>query len=156
MSGLTSVFSSKRKVWVGGAIALAALVLVARYLDFPPTREAAGTIAPAKRSVAEQPGASDVNGTGQSDTLPTQPGSANASDASRDAVRDASSKAVRDASSNAVRDASSNAVRDASSNAVRDASSNAARDASSNAARDASSNAARDASSNAARDSSSQ
>ena len=181
MSRLTSVFSGKRKVWVGGAIALAAVMLVAWYLDFPPTGEAAGTIAPAKRSVAEQPGASDVDGTGQSGTQPTQPGSAgDARDASRDA-RDArdSSRDARDASRDArdARDASRDArdardssrdARDASRDArdARDASRDArdARDArdSSRDARDASRDArdasrdARDASRDATRDSSSQ
>jgi len=79
MSGLMSVFSGRRKIWVGGAIALAVFVLAARYFDFPPSREAAGTIAPAKRSLAEQPGASDMNGTGQPDSA------GDGRDASRDA-----------------------------------------------------------------------
>ena len=72
MSG-PNIFSRKPKLWIGAGIAVVAIVLVARYFDFPPGMDTQGTIAPAKRAVAEQPGAGDVNG-GQSDgSRPTAP-----------------------------------------------------------------------------------
>ncbi len=64
MSG-PNIFSRKPKLWIGAGIAVVAVVLVARYFDFPPQMGTQGTIAPAKRFVAEQPGG-DVN-SGQSD-----------------------------------------------------------------------------------------
>jgi len=160
MSGPT-IFSRKPKLWIGAGIALVAIVLVARYFDFPPQMGTQGTIAPAKRVVAEQPGAGDVNGS-QSDAsrsaLPASTG-ASVDGAARDAAfRDASKDALRDGSKDALRDASTDAraARDASTDA------RAARDASKDAraARDASmdARAARDASTDAraARDSSPQ
>jgi hypothetical protein len=65
MSG-PNMFSRKPKLWIGAGIAVVAIVLAARYFDLPPQKDTQGTIAPAKRFVAEQPGAGDVNG-GQSD-----------------------------------------------------------------------------------------
>jgi hypothetical protein len=57
--------SSKRKLWIGAGVAAVALVVAARYFNLPPSHDMSGTIAPANRSVAEQPGAADVNGTDQ-------------------------------------------------------------------------------------------
>ncbi len=168
MSGPT-IFSRKPKLWIGAGIAVVAIVLVARYFDFPPQMGTQGTIAPAKRVVAEQPGAGDVNGS-QSDAsrsaLPASTG-ASVDGAARDAAfRDASKDALRDGSKDALRDASTDAraARDASTDAraSRDASTDAraARDASKDAraARDASKDAraSRDASmdARAARDAS--
>ena len=160
MSGPT-IFSRKPKLWIGAGIAVVAIVLVARYFDFPPQMGTQGTIAPAKRVVAEQPGAGDVNGS-QSDAsrsaLPASTG-ASVDGAARDAAfRDASKDALRDGSKDALRDASTDAraARDASKDA------RAARDASKDAraSRDASmdARAARDASvdARASRDSSPQ
>jgi len=160
MSGPT-IFSRKPKLWIGAGIAVVAIVLVARYFDFPPQMGTQGTIAPAKRVVAEQPGAGDVNGS-QSDAsrsaLPASTG-ASVDGAARDAAfRDASKDALRDGSKDALRDASTDAraARDASTDA------RAARDASTDAraARDASmdARASRDASvdARASRDSSPQ
>ncbi len=160
MSGPT-IFSRKPKLWIGAGIAVVAIVLVARYFDFPPQMGTQGTIAPAKRVVAEQPGAGDVNGS-QSDAsrsaLPASTG-ASVDGAARDAAfRDASKDALRDGSKDALRDASKDAraARDASMDA------RAARDASKDAraSRDASmdARAARDASvdARASRDSSPQ
>jgi hypothetical protein len=136
MSG-ANIFSRKPKLWIGAGIAVVAVVLVARYLDIPPQKDTQGTIAPAKRFVAEQPGAGDVNG-GQSDAsrsaLPAATGASvdgAARDASKDANRDASKDANRDASKDANRDASKDANRDASKDANRDASKDANRDSSS-------------------------
>ena len=138
MSGPT-IFSRKPKLWIGAGIAVVAIVLVARYFDFPPQMGTQGTIAPAKRVVAEQPGAGDVNGS-QSDAsrsaLPASTG-ASVDGAARDAAfRDASKDALRDGSKDALRDASTDAraARDASKDA------RAARDASmdARASRDAS------------------
>ena len=83
MSG-PNIFSRKPKLWIGAGIAVVAIVLAARYFDIPPQKDTQGTIAPAKRFVAEQPG-SDVNG-GQTDgSRSVPPGSTG--DAAGDAGR---------------------------------------------------------------------
>jgi hypothetical protein len=155
MSG-PNIFSRKPKLWIGAGIAVVGIVLVARYFDFPPQKDTQGTIAPAKRFVAEQPGAGDVNG-GQSDAsrsaLPASTG-ASVDGVARDAFRDASKDASRDASRDAAKDASKDASRDASRDASKDASKDASRDASRDAAKDASRDASRDASKDASRDAS--
>src|SRR5258708_26556200 len=113
MSG-PNIISRKPKLWIGAGIAVVAIVLVARYFDFPPQMGAQGTIAPAKRVVAEQPGAGDVNG-GQSDASRSAPPAstgASVDGAARDAAfRDASKDALRDGSTDArpARDASTDA-----------------------------------------------
>jgi hypothetical protein len=153
MSG-PSVFSRKPKLWIGAGIAVVAIVLVARYFDLPPQKDSEGTIAPAKRFVAEQPGAGDVNG-GQSDAsrsaLPAATDAsvdAAARDASKDAIRgakDASAAARQDASAAARQDASAAARQDAKAAARQDASAAARQDASAAARQDASAAARNDA-----------
>jgi len=157
MSG-PNIFSRKPKLWIGAGIAVVAIVLVARYFDFPPQMGTQGTIAPAKRFVAEQPGAGDVNG-GQPDgsrsALPASTGASGdgaARDASKDAIHDASKDAIHDASKDAIHDASKDAIHDASKDAIHDASKDAVRDGSKDAIRDASKDAAKDASRDASRD----
>jgi len=61
---------SKRKIWIGGAIAAAAAVLaISSGIDFPPGgKDTAGTIVPAQRYRATQPGAEEVKLGGQSAT----------------------------------------------------------------------------------------
>jgi anti-sigma factor RsiW len=117
MSG-PNIISRKPKLWIGAGIAVVAIVLVARYFDFPPQMGTQGTIAPAKRVVAEQPGAGDVNG-GQSDaSRAAPPTSADASrDGSKDAIRDGSKDAIRDGSKDAIRDGSKDAIRDGAKDA---------------------------------------
>jgi hypothetical protein len=142
MSG-PNIFSRKPKLWIGAGIAVVAIVLVARYFDIPPQKDTQGTIAPAKRFVAEQPGAGDVNG-GQSDAsrsaLPASTGTSVDGAARDGAVRDGASKdALRDASKDASKDALRDASKDASKDASRDASRDASKDASRDASRDSSS-----------------
>jgi hypothetical protein len=103
MSG-PNIFSRKPTLWIGAGIAVVAVVVAVRYFDIPPPLETQGTIAPAKRFVADQPGAGDVNG-GQSD-------------ASRSAVPDTTSASVDGAARDgASRDGASRdgAVRDGAS-----------------------------------------
>ena len=77
----------KRKIWIGGGIAAAAVILaVSSGVDFPPgSKDTVGTIVPAVRYRAEQPTAADVKlgdttvGAGQ--TAPASAG--NAADAAR-------------------------------------------------------------------------
>jgi hypothetical protein len=146
MSGQTS----KRKLWIGGGIAVAALIIASRYLDFPPSQDMSGTIAPAHRSVAEQPGAGDVTGAAAGQAGSPSPEAAATADAARDSARDASRDAAKDAA--AAKDASRDAAKDAA--AARDASRDAAKDAAAakDASRDASRDAAKDASRDAAKD----
>src|SRR5260370_25243784 len=79
MSG-PSIFSRKPKLWIGAGIAVVAIVLVARYFDFPPQMCTQGTIAPAKRVVAEQPRAGAVNGSQAEPSRSAPPPSTGASD----------------------------------------------------------------------------
>src|SRR5258707_7118232 len=102
MSG-PNIFSRKPKLWIGAGIAVLATVLVARYFDFPPQKDTEGTIAPAKRFVAEQPGAGDLNG-GQSEASRSAPSTG---DAAGDAGRLNASAAARQDASAAARPKSS-------------------------------------------------
>ena len=54
--------NSKRSIWIGGGIAVAAVLAVAFFtIDYPPDgSKTAGTVAPAQRYRAEQPKAGDV------------------------------------------------------------------------------------------------
>jgi hypothetical protein len=52
---------TKRIVWIGAGVAAAAVVVATRFFDIPPN-SAIGTIVPAQRFEATQPGAGDVNG----------------------------------------------------------------------------------------------
>ena len=61
MSDQKSGFSSKRWTWVGAGTAAVVIFLAGRYIEFPPKADStSGTIAPAVRYRADQPGASDV------------------------------------------------------------------------------------------------
>ena len=52
---------SKRKVWIGVAVAVAAIAVGAQFVDYPPKgQDAAGAIVPAQRYRAAQPTADDV------------------------------------------------------------------------------------------------
>ena len=154
-----NIFSRRPKLWIGAGIAVVAIVLAARYFDFPPQNDTQGTIAPAKRFVAEQPAAGDVNG-GQSDASRASTGAsvdgATRDAASRDASKDASKDLSRDASKDASKDLSRDASKDASKDLSRDASKDASKDLSRDASKDASKDLSRDASKDASRDSSSQ
>jgi hypothetical protein len=81
-----SELTSKHKIWIGAGVAAVAVVIVSRYFDFPASHDMSGTIAPASRSVAEQPGAGDVTGTSQSGAQSTEVA---AGDAARDSATDA-------------------------------------------------------------------
>src|SRR5260370_36381776 len=113
----TGSFSRKSKLWIGAGSAVVAIVVVAGYFDFPPQMGTQGTIAPAKRVVAEQPGAGDVNGR-QSDAsrsaLPASTGASVAGAARDAAFRDASKDSLRDGSNEAFTDRSKDALPDAS------------------------------------------
>ncbi len=67
-------FFGKRKVWIGGGIAAAAVILaVSSGVEFPPfNKDTVGTIVPAQRFRADQPATSGVAGGGQSGTGSTQ------------------------------------------------------------------------------------
>ena len=61
-----------RKVWIGAGAAAAAVVLALQYVDFPPGgKDVSGTIVPAQRYRAVQPGADDVKLGGQASTATT-------------------------------------------------------------------------------------
>ena len=71
MSAQKNGFSGNRKlIWIGVGVAAAAAVLASVYFDVPPSSDTSGTIAPAQRFRAPQPGASDVNGGASTDTAP--------------------------------------------------------------------------------------
>jgi anti-sigma factor RsiW len=83
---------SKRTLWIGGGIAVVALIIAWRFFDIPASNDMSGTIAPAHRSVAEQPGASDVTGSaaGQAGSPSAQAGAT--ADAAIDAARSDAAK----------------------------------------------------------------
>src|ERR1700722_6273724 len=58
---------SKRIVWIGAGVAAAAVVVAIRFFDIPPN-SGVGTIVPAQRFQATQPGAGDVNGSAGADS----------------------------------------------------------------------------------------
>ena len=158
MSG-PNIFSRKPKLWIGAGIAVVAIVLVARYLDLPPQKDTQGTIAPAKRFVAEQPGAGDVNDS-QSDAsrsaLPAATGASVdgfAKDArdggARDASKDARDGGARDASKDARDGGARDASKDARDGGARDASKDARDGGARDASKDARDGGARDASKDA-------
>jgi len=114
---------SKRKIWIGGAIAAAAVVLaISSGIDFPPgSKDTAGTIVPAQRYRAPQNTADDVKlgapGSAQSTTIP----------AAGDAASNAASNNASSAASNNVSNAASNdAVNKASNESANKASNESA------------------------------
>jgi anti-sigma factor RsiW len=68
MSAQQKVFSGNRKLWIGAGVAAAVVAGAALYFDLQPTADTAGTIVPAQRFRAQQPGASDVNTGGPTGT----------------------------------------------------------------------------------------
>ena len=55
------MISKRSKVWIGVAVAVAAIAVGSQFVDYPPKGdEAAGTIAPAQRYRAPQMTADDV------------------------------------------------------------------------------------------------
>src|SRR5579863_3042061 len=58
---------SKRMVWIGAGVAAAAVVVATRFFDIP-ANSGVGTIVPAERFQATQPGAGDVNGSSGTDS----------------------------------------------------------------------------------------
>ena len=105
-NAVMSELSGKTKLWIGAGVAAVAVIMAARYFDFPPSHDMSGTIAPANRSVAPQPGAGDM-------ALGGQTNGDRAVSATDDASRDASRDAARDAIRGAAKDASRDAARDA-------------------------------------------
>ncbi len=71
---------SKRIVWIGAGVVAAAVVVATRFFDIPPN-SGVGTIVPAQRFQATQPGAGDVNGSAGADS--TQAGAVVGADSDR-------------------------------------------------------------------------
>ena len=85
---------SKRIVWIGAGVAAAAVVVATRFFDIPPN-SGVGTIVPAQRFQATQPGAGDVNGSAGTDS--TQAGAVVGDDSDRAAAdRAAADRAATD------------------------------------------------------------
>jgi anti-sigma factor RsiW len=135
-NAVMSELSGKSTLWIATGVAAVAIIVGFRYNDIAPSQDMSGTIAPANRSVAAQPGAADMTVASQGGNVQPVPVSVT-DDASRDASRDSARDAARDASRDASRDAAKDAARDASRDASRDAAKDAARDASRDASRDA-------------------
>jgi len=132
---------SKRKVWIGVSIAVAAVVVASQYVDFPPSgKDVSGTIVPAQRYQAAQPTAADVklgNSTaGSGQTAPATAG--NAADAARgagDAARGGAGDAARGGSADAARGGGADAARGGGADAARGGGVDAARGGGADAAR---------------------
>src|SRR5579863_5534697 len=71
---------SKRMVWIGAGVAAAAVVVATRFFDIP-ANSGVGTIVPAQRFQATQPGAGDVNGSAGTES--TQAGTVVGADSDR-------------------------------------------------------------------------
>jgi hypothetical protein len=112
---------NKRNLFIGVGVAAVAVIAAAYYFDFPPSNDMSGTIAPANRSVAAQPGATDV-------TLPTQgdvaPAPVLSDDASRDSMRDGAKDSMMrsDGAKDALRDGAKDSMMrsDGAKDALRD------------------------------------
>jgi anti-sigma factor RsiW len=85
--------TKNRALWIGGGIAVVVLIIVSKSFDNPSTQDISGTIAPAHRAVAQQPGAADVTSStaGQSGSSSTPAGAS--ADAAIDAARSDAAKA---------------------------------------------------------------
>ena len=145
---------SKRKIWIGGAIAAAAVVLVlSSGIDFPPgTKDTSGTIVPATRYKAPQNTAEDVKlgapGATTSTIAPTAVDAA--SQGASQAANTAASTAAQTAASTAAQTAAQTAAGTAAQTAAQTAAGTAAQTAAGTAAQTAASTAAQTAASTAA------
>jgi len=100
-----SMTSKRSKVWIGVAVAVAAIAIGSQFVDYPPKgQDAAGTIAPAQRYRAQQMTGDDVKVGGASGVQAGQPGAIAPAAVGGAAARDA-----LDASRNAL-DASRSAL----------------------------------------------
>jgi hypothetical protein len=157
-NAVMSELSGKSALWIATGVAAVAIIVGFRYNDIAPSQDMSGTIAPASRSVAAQPGAADmtVASQGNAQPVPVSVTDDAARDASRDAVRDANRDAVkdsvRDANRDAVKDSVRDANRDAAKDSVRDANRDAVKDSVRDANRDAVKDSVRDANRDANRD----
>src|SRR5215467_2580695 len=105
-----SMISKRSKVWIGVAVAVAAIAVGSQFVNYPPRGdEAAGTIAPAQRYRAPQ-ATEGVNVVGG----PSGSASTQAGAAAGEAAGNAAGNAANNASSNAANNASSNAANNAS------------------------------------------
>jgi anti-sigma factor RsiW len=84
---------NKGTLLIGVGVAAVAVIAAAYHFDFPPSGDMSGTIAPAVRSVAAQPGAADMTVASQGDVVPAPVVN---DDASRDSMRDGAKDSMRD------------------------------------------------------------
>jgi len=158
--GSEHMSTSKRGLWIAGGVAAAvAAVFIGGLVDTPTTAEnVTGTIVPAERYRAPQPGDTDLKvgqpaGTqaGTSGVPVSAGGSAGAANAANNAAANAANNAAANAANNAAANAANNAAANAANNAAANAANNAAANAANNAAANAANNAAANAASNSAK-----
>ena len=147
MSQQTRSPFGSRKIWIGGAIAAAAVVVVAQFgLDGKTNeKDVIGTIAPAERVRAAQPSAGDITLGTPTANGPTIANPGAQGDAAQGAAKDAAQGAGKDAAQGAVKDAAQGAAKDSAQGAAKDSAQGAAKDAAQGAAKDAAKGAAKDA-----------
>jgi hypothetical protein len=157
--GSEHMSKSKRGLWITGGVAAAvAAVFIGGLVDMPTTSDnVTGTIVPAQRYRAPQPGDTDVKvgqpaGTqaGTSNVPASAGDSAGAANAAANAANNAAANAANNAAANAANNAAANAANNAAANAANNAAANAANNAAANAANNAAANAANNAAANAA------
>ena len=150
MSQQTRSPFGSRKIWIGSAIAVAAVVGVTQFgLDGKTNeKDVIGTIAPAERYRAPQ--ATVVTVASPTDGKSTPADLAAQGDGANNAANGAAKNAANGAANNAANGAANNAANGAANNAANGAANNAANGAANNAANGAAKNAANGAANNAA------
>ena len=109
MSEAKSGSSGTRRIWIGGAIAAAAVILVMQYVDLPPSKDMTGTIVPAQRFRAPQSGAENVKAGGQPGTTSTPVNASDLTSATKQAISNQAT--ANRAASNQTQAAASQAAR---------------------------------------------
>ena len=151
MSQQTRSPFGSRKIWIGSAIAVAAVVGVTQFGLEGKTNEkdVIGTIAPAERYRALQ--ATEVKVASPTDGKNTPAGLAAQGDGANNAANGAANNAANGAANNAANGAANNAANGAANNAANGAANNAANGAANSAAKNAANGAANNAANGAAK-----
>jgi anti-sigma factor RsiW len=153
ISGSQHMSTSKRGLWIAGGVAVAvAALFVGGVVQFPSSGEnATGTIAPAQRFRAPQPGEAPVGTSTSPQGGSSAAGAGTGGAAAGNAANNAAANAANNAAANAANNAAANAANNAAANAANNAAANAANNAASNAANNAAANAANNAAASGAR-----
>jgi len=151
--GSQHMSTSRRGLWITGGVAAAvAALFLGGGIQFPTSGEnATGTIAPAQRYRAPQPGDAPAGTAIAPQGGPAASGTGAVGAAANNAAANAANNAANNAAANAANNAANNAAANAANNAANNAAANAANNAANNAAANAANNAANNAAASGAR-----